>query len=185
VQSRYEERYLESLGARPTRSALALVSKLSLIADDGIELRLRKVGYRQDEVHVSPAPPQVSKKLLGCRRLACARTMVRIAAANEMDFRCQNPQKSSMEPQVATVTTSSSSAAAAAAAVAEDHAEQEHSAVGDQEAKGLSFEATISRFSFPYCLAAKLEDELAQQAAVDLRMPARLGDLPAAVPTNG
>lgn len=148
----YDERYLESLGARPTRASVALVSKLTSISNDGIKLRLRKVGYRHDEVHITPDPPQICKLPLGGRRPALSRTMVRVAAANEIDFRCRIPDKS------------------------------ESAGAAEPEPKGGAFEAVISRFVFPYCLAVRLDDEVAQQAAVDLRMPARIKDLPENVP---
>jgi hypothetical protein len=53
VQSLYDERYLKSLGTRPTHASLAPVSKLTVLADHGIKLRLRKVGYRQDDSFTS------------------------------------------------------------------------------------------------------------------------------------
>ena len=162
LQHSYEERYVESLGARPTKAAVALVSKLSPIAPNGVELRLRKMGYQTDQVYVTPAPPHISERLLGGRRPAAARTMVRIAAANALPATAATSSAATPEP----AGSRSRSASPQRADAAERSDEGRHNV----------FEEAVARFVFPYCLAPT-PDRKAQQGCVDVRMPPRLGDV--------
>lgn len=165
VQQSYEERYVESLGARPTKAAMALVSKLSPIAADGIELRLRKMGYQTDEVYVTPAPPQICERLLGGRRPAAARTMVRIAAANALAEATVAAESPAHSPETAGSPSRSPSPQRGAA----------EESLGEPTQN--VFEDAVARFVFPFCLAPTLDRET-QQRLVDVRMPPRLGDVP-------
>lgn len=82
VQREYEERYVESLGARPSKVTKQLVKKHVGLQAANVHTRLRAIGYSRDEVHVT-APPVKHEVHTGVAPVS-AKSMVCLAAANEM-----------------------------------------------------------------------------------------------------
>jgi len=82
VQREYGERYVESLGARPSKLTLSLVKRNVGVQESDVATRLRAIGYSRDEVHVTA--PQVKHEVhIGVTPVS-AKAMICVAATNEL-----------------------------------------------------------------------------------------------------
>jgi hypothetical protein len=178
VHTEYAERYVEALGVRPSRSTLALVNKLNPLTTDSIDIRTCKVGYRRDEVHVTPTPAQANLRSIGGRRPAHARVMVRIAAANAALDPCHSDNVTTGGGACGRRNpTHSGPHGTETQAVGAAPASTATTLVDENAASPTPFDAAVQRFLLPFCLVPTLRKEQQALRAVDVHMPGQVSKL--------